>query len=363
MNDLNLLDKFKQIQSREFLITSDEESQITQKTLKILAKLNEVRIKITETECNLNERDKLIQNFYSKFEKHFSGIYNFRDVNLVKDYLIKAEELILSKGETIFEDEKTLENLSNFFIFLGQDSNINCFSNKKQNETVLKLISFSNSIINKAEENSLYQNNNSHNTTQISPIKNSTAKKNKNQSKLKETFFSEKKKKVLLRNFLQIILSVEGGMFSEAYHSKFDKRVLYSYRRFKFYEIKLSFKFNNDEGNFLNIPKIKDVFSALVKNFSSYIILYKQFDNHDEKISLKFIISGIGGVNQSKIRRNLLLFLKENLLQVDCLINVNLFSTIEDCLSRSFHKIKDENYIYHSNLDKHIIVQILSKNE
>jgi len=212
----------------------------------------------------------------------------------------------------------------------------------------------------------------------------STDKKLNNSEKFKDAYYGgknselkkivEKSKKIFLRNFLQIYLIKENGLFSESYFSKVDRNCLSAYKNFKYYEVKIYFSISEETSD------IERYILKIRKLFTCHIMTYKTIDyNPQKKIRfLKISISGVGK-KQSLMKRSLINFMSEE-VKLNCLIKISLFSNVFDCMTKSLNeKLKrgrkseegngidigidggEENFFYYTNVKETLLNKIISR--
>ena len=161
----------------------------------------------------------------------------------------------------------------------------------------------------------------------------------------------KKNKKLFLRNFLQIFLMKDDGIFSESFFSKIDKSLLNSYKKFKFYEIK--FYFSIEE----SFRDMSTYLENLRKLLPRYIMLYKEL--HKSRF-IKITICGVGK-KQSLMKRQLINILSGD-VKLDCLFKISLFSNIFDCMTDSLKKISQKkNYFFYTNFTNNMLTKIIKK--
>lgn len=160
-----------------------------------------------------------------------------------------------------------------------------------------------------------------------------------------------KSKKLFLRNFLQIYLIKDDGIFSESFFSKIDKSLLNSYKNFKFYEI--NFYFSVEE----SFQEFASYLQYIRKLFTRYVIVYK------EKKQNKFVKITVCGVGkrQTLMKRHLINFMSGQ-VKHDCLFKISLFSNVFDSMSQSLRKVsRNKDYYFYSNFSTEVLNKIISK--
>jgi hypothetical protein len=163
--------------------------------------------------------------------------------------------------------------------------------------------------------------------------------------------FKQKSKKLFLRNFMQIFLIKDKGIFSESFFSKIDKSLLNSYKKFKFYEIK--FYFSIEE----SYKDITDYINKLRRLFPRYLMLFKEIH---KKRFVKITICGVG--KKQSVMKRLLINIMSGDVDKDCLFKISLFSNVFDALAESIRKIeKNRNYFYSTNFKNSTLNKIITK--
>lgn len=145
----------------------------------------------------------------------------------------------------------------------------------------------------------------------------------------------EKTERLFLRNFLQIYLVKENGIFSESSFSRCGKNGLESYKKYNFYEVKFYISLGED------IKDIKVYINQTRALFSKYIVLYK---HQEDKNFIKLVFSGIGK-RQSVMKRNIINFMS-GIVKKDCLFKISLFSNIYDCISANLTRYKNNHHYF-----------------
>ena len=162
-----------------------------------------------------------------------------------------------------------------------------------------------------------------------------------------------KNRKMILRNFLQIYLIKENEIFSESYFSKYDHTVLYKYRKYKFYQIKLCFSILEPK------EKIESHLKFVKGLFEKFLLLTKIKPAGN---FLTYIICGVGK-NQSLMKRSMIKYIN-NYITNDCLIKISLFSNLFDCVGSKLSQCLEHgsfDYESSTNFEESLIKKIFAK--
>jgi hypothetical protein len=357
----------------------------------ISEKLNHFRHIIQRKEVekiNFEENSKL---FFDFFEQKFTEFYTFKDISEIKEKINFIENCIQNNKHILFEKNspdknRLLTSLNDLFLKF-EENFTHKINQDEDKQSIEKLKNVSTVIKNYAKlkvgkDGNFTMENDIQLKSNLLQITNRTAKK---RNKLLESVYiqksrnrtsigeddeiiqtnikeSDKKKykptknrKLLLKNFLQIYVVKEGDILSQSFYSKYDRTVLYSYRHYKFYEIKICL--SNQE----SVEDITEYLSYIKTNLiPKYLIVFrtKQMGNFT-----KISISGVGN-KQSTVRKGINTLIT-GIIKRDCLIKCSLFSNVFDCISgsikRCFNPHYSEKYCYHYNFEPGLMKKLMKK--
>jgi hypothetical protein len=355
----------------------------------------EIENKINCYKQAINFKEELNKTFFSEiqiFVEFFMNIFNkhLTDINdqfLIKESFSNIENLILRNYSLL--EKNDLESRELFLLlndlFLNLEEKLKSFELKFDFSHIIDKINELKSYVLKSEIINEEMNNiNTDQIPEFSKISEIHEGKNLKTSRKKDILLSTvrikrstsrygeddelifrrssttkpeynkimaKSRKLFLRNFLQIFLMKDNGIFSESHFSKIDKSLLNSYKKYRFYEIKFYFSV---EECFKDIAYYIEI---LRKLFPRYIMIYK--NNHKMKF-LKITLCGVGK-RQTLMKRKLINFMSGDVKQ-DCLFKISLFSNIFDCLTDSVQKLKSQkNYFFYTNFANGVLAKIIKK--
>lgn len=395
----DLLRKFKEMKEEQLNaianLNFEESLPLEPSNIEITNKINHY-IELLNFQDDLNSNfEGLLKDFFHFFEEQFIHIFHFKDLSGIKELLDSLEKLLNELTQNQFDQEKVkeiLNKMSNFFKIL-EECNLDSNNNNQQIDKLkyfcarvknFVLQKHSNEDLNnlfKKEEVCFHKETNNFSFFKETKPKKSefrrkrlletafikksksqfgeddTIIENKNNDegiKTNELLISHNKKKgkkLFLRNFLQVYLVKENGIFCESYFSKYDHVVLFSYRKLRFYEVKVCFS-NNE--TFENIQKylftIKDL-------FSKYIMI---FNSSPKKNIAKVYISGFG--KKQSFFKNKLMHLINHEIKDDCLIKISYFSNLFDAVSFSIKKfLNNPNFEITTNFSNELLKKTLNK--
>lgn len=411
---LSLLERFAQVKDQINMNTArlNEEvyssnhkgtNQKSADATSIFERLSYFRELINLKEDENANYDIILREFFNFFEGQFSNIYNFKNPNPLLEIIHKVEQVLI-ENESVLLDKNNLNSgtnkkqvLTKISELFSQAEDSLKLDEEKENENMSRLKDFSylvktfarNNLIDLSELKLLDEN------THASQRKAERSYKNREKllssvylKKSKSQFGEEDKitpideegnsidnddlfnvddnshnkgQKLVLINFLQIYLVKEGGIFSESYISKYDHTMLYSYRKYRYYEIKLSLL--REE----SIEKISEYIETVTSLFVKYIIAYKrehECENYKDKEHnnklVKLIFCGYGK-KQSSVKSGLVDLLSDKVYH-DCMIKISHFSNIFDCMKGTLRKCLTKGvYVYHSNLSQNLYKKLLKK--
>jgi hypothetical protein len=401
MEGLGLLEKFKQQQSSSITSILPTNQGEKDKMMQKLESLKEI-LKMREDEAYHLEQAKV--EFFDYFDKQFSDIYEFKNLTEYLPTLQEMEDEIknVQKSEenktgntTTLLDKKFIKKIEHSFSELKELK----LDNKKENNSIETLQNFSKAIqefydkMDQQVANDFISKRETLTSSNVKQNSSSCKKVVRKRQKLLSTAFIKKAKssyasygeedlifspekedditqyqkdksvKLKLRNFLQVYLIKENEIFSQSYYSKFDPTVLYSYRNYRYYEIKFCIsKTDTLENIEIYMWKIKSM-------FEKYILTYK---DKKERNYIKLNFSGYGR-KQYELKNTLIKYINTE-IKADCLIKISFFSNLFDCMKSNLKKIKksqsiedDEDdeeknfYYYNTNFDEKELDKVLSK--
>lgn len=377
---MNLMKEFERAKTRP--LKKSQEDLWTEMENKLNYYRQAINFKEELNITYFSEIQIFVEFFINFFNKHITEI---NDQFLIKESFSNIENLILRNYSLL--EKNDLESRELFLIlndlFNSLEENLKCFDLKfdcsqiidKINE--LKSFGIKSEIFDEGEKNSdkmlesrkifeipeeNFLKTNKKNDILLSTvrIKRSTSRYGEDDelilhhsstTKPEYNTIMAKSRKLFLRNFLQIFLMKDNGIFSESNFSKIDKNLLNSYKKYKFYEMKFYFSL---EECFKNISNYIEIIRKL---FPRYIMIYKK---NNKKKFLKITICGIGK-RQTLMKRKLINFMSGDVKQ-DCLFKISLYSNIFDCLTQSIEKLKsNKNYYFYTNFANGVLTKIIKK--
>lgn len=385
INLLNKFEKVKRTDAVDFLDLANETKHTTSELIREISnKINFYKQAVNnEEQLNLNF-DKETKEFFIFFENFFNCFYEIKDYESFKQILNRLKTIIEENDEIFVNTAKKKEKVEILNdieeIMKTIETNVKPeIEEKHQNQKKLKeliegIMNFviSSDILKDYEDNvnrSKFEKKEENIPQDIEK----TFKTIKKQSKLLETAYinktkgkfgeqdeiyydpnyisklKDKTKHIFLRNFLQIFFIKEKGIFTESYFSKFDHKSLYSYRNFRYYELK--FYFNAEESS----QNIQLYIEMIISLFTKYILIYKEIKNGFIRIT----ISGIG--KKQKLFKRYLINLISGVIKKDCLAKLSHFSNLFDAVRKCIKNILYENVISNTNFTNSMMEKILER--